>query len=790
MHDSKTISLIPYLSSVNGFCLDIGRSGIDEVPVGGAPENIFEELFDSDPFCRLMGARIVSDGKSQIKKVFLLIQKDTYLHPIDELRPVTNSEIENYWQRAFKLYTGNDESRACFTLTGQTGGSDQLTALQPLFYCRQKNIYFHPPCPVCGHALHLCRDDKILTGMGLRPYTNSLKRYLYCPFCHDVAGQSDFFTYDLTNTDPSFVNDRWDLIKKLGRLRPDSKSEHIPCPECAEHEKCYGPDDTARSRIQIFNFYPTYMMIFPGDAINAIDFIALVSGASEEQVQHYLADSFQNGRLKCLQASGVFEDHGPYFLFRQSNRFFLEVLYLKLNFLMGLFENIIPDLENLRPPDLGFSLDRFWVTPAHRTGLVPHLWNFTIQRIDLGDAGRQAFQIPKIPPSYGFYFLGTIWFFTLLVNSQQKTSTIYKNLQTILETKINDPETGIDDWKTPLNSPVFSPENIFWNPDETSVPESMHAIWRKTLVTGLQLLTGDHYHGITEDIEKFQQKLTALLETVKGMLLPVTEKIETPAKEKEIKEFSDEDKQALRNILNRIGRKWSVRIEKDSVKPEMVIQKPITDQTVTPEMAPDDPEETITMERLYNDSTLAISEDKASSATISKKKSEFTIKATRTTEEKPICETVILSSGIFKDMDQSRTRSGKKLLDTLSDAPKKQGPIDFFEDHTIVQKPVAMTQKPRSTIKPDFSTVKGLSEADEIEETLILSPADKNTDASLQKDDFAETVIQSPGVAMQKKSKVSDQKNKTEHSPAVEKTHIEDDLAETVILSPRPANRK
>ena len=199
------------------------------------------------------------------------------------------------------------------------------------------------------------------------------------------------------------------------------------------------------------------MMVFPGRAINAIDFLALVSGASGEQLQQYLSDTHQEGRMKCLHASGVLQDKGPYFLFRHSNRFFLEVLYLKLNFLAGVTQSILPALKNLRPPDLGFSLDRFWVKPAGRTGLIPSFWNFTVHRIDLGDVASRPLELPQNVPSYGFYFLGTIWFFTLLANSRQASSMIYEKLQTVLESERDTAVPHGDEFETVLKSPVFCP---------------------------------------------------------------------------------------------------------------------------------------------------------------------------------------------------------------------------------------------------------------------------------------------------------------------------------------------
>ncbi len=788
MHNGKTVSLISYLSSACGFCLDIDRCRIEESADRQTPCK-FGESCDSGPFSRLLGARIISAGNSHVKNVFLLMQKEVYSHATDELRPVTNHDIEGYWQRTFELYADNDQDPACLILAGQTDQPHHCTLWQSLFFCHHRQLFFHPPCPVCGHDLHLCRDDDVLTGMGLRPYTTSLKRYLYCPFCHDVAGQSDFFTYELTQCDPAFVHDRWDLIRKIGHLKagPDD-SKHFPCLDCSEHEKCHGPDGSARTRIEIFNFYPSYMMIFPGGSINAIDFLALVSGASQTQLQRYLADRHQNSRMKYLQASGILQDQGPYFMFRHSSRFFLEVLYLKLNFMAGLFQSILPALKNLRSPDMGLSLDRFWVKTARRTGLIPHLWNFTVYRIDLGDVGGKPLQIPKNPPSYGFYFLGTIWFFTLLANSRQSSSTIYEALQSILKSETEKPGTGSADFETALKNPVFAPENIFWNSGEAQIPDEMNTIWQKTLETGRLLLSSHVYHGESGDIENFQQKLTALLKTVREQLFPPAGDVETPDQKTEMKDLSDQEHRIIGNILEKIGRKWSAPMENDFPKPNLPLNEPPTEQDAPPKMEQDAPgvdlDETLIMGSGHGDRGSAVPDREASPAPMQTEKPGFAIKTTRSSEEKPIYETIILSSEIFNDMDKDSAGHTKRSEATLSVFPTDNGPSHFFEDHTMIQPPVGSVEKHLNPADPEDSSVDGFTGTAEIEETLILSPADKKRAPWPRKDDPAETVILSSGADSKN---ITNRSEKPDKWPSGEKNDAAgDDLAETVILSSRP----
>ncbi len=602
-------------------------------------------------------------------------------------------------------------------------------------------------------------------------------------------GNLIFFTYELTQCDPTFVHDRWDLIRKIGQLKADpDNSKQFPCLDCSEREKCHGPDGSARTRIEIFNFYPSYMMIFPGGSINAIDFLALVSGASQTQLQRYLADRHQNSRMKYLQASGILQDNGPYFMFRHSSRFFLEVLYLKLNFLAGLFQSIEPALKNLRAPDMGFSLDRFWVKTARRTGLIPHLWNFTVHRIDLGDVSGQPLQIPQNLPSYGFYFLGTIWFFALLANSRQSLSTIYEALQSILNSENENPEASSADFETALENPVFAPENIFWNSGEAQIPVAMNIIWQKTLETGWLLLSSHVYHGESGNIENFRQKLTALLETVRERLFPLTGDVETPAQKIKVKDLSDQDHQILGNILEKIGRKWSAPMENDFPKPNLPLNEPPTEQNAPGKMEQDAPgidlDETLIMGSGHDDRASAVPDRKASPAPMQTKKPGFAIKTTRSPEEKPICETIILSSDIFTDMDKDSAGHTKRSEATLSVFPTDNGPAHFFEDQTMIQPSVEPVEKHLTPADPEDPFVDGFTGAAEMEETLILSPADKKKAPWPRKDDLAETVILSSGADSQN---ITNRPEKPDKRPPGEKNDpAGDDLAETVILTSRP----
>ena len=91
----------------------------------------------------------------------------------------------------------------------ETGG---VVPFRSLFYCSHIDRFFHPPCPHCGRVLVLCSDDAQLNAKGLPSYSQSLKRYLWCPMCGGDTKNAEFYTYKRGRGDPTWVKDRRGLI--------------------------------------------------------------------------------------------------------------------------------------------------------------------------------------------------------------------------------------------------------------------------------------------------------------------------------------------------------------------------------------------------------------------------------------------------------------------------------------------------------------------------------------------------------------------------------------------------
>ena len=261
----------------------------------------FSVVNDSAPVTRLVEASLVTDAGSVIKKVFCLLPRDRYLFKKDELQPVTNIDIDTAWQQTFSFHHSEADGSPKTLFSCQINAKGGLNLLSSLFYCRTKQLFFHPPCPKCGIPLQLCKDDNLLILSGLQPFSNSLKRYLYCNICSS-QGAPEFYINELDHTDPSTLKDRWSLIKEFGLVHESKDPVAIfPCPRCPERDTCYGPGCEAHSRVVPFSFYPFYFLIFEAPSLFSMDFPALVSGAPVDELAKHLASRNLSGGNNCLK---------------------------------------------------------------------------------------------------------------------------------------------------------------------------------------------------------------------------------------------------------------------------------------------------------------------------------------------------------------------------------------------------------------------------------------------------------------------------------------------------------
>jgi hypothetical protein len=546
---SEKPSLIPYLKPADVlFYLKLSMAA-DASPHHKTPDFPFLIVSDTDPLALIMEGTILSDAGASIKPVFLLTQKDEYNLVKDEIYPVTNHDIDSAWQHLFSFLKARNENDAIFLFKDQLGEDGTLLPWSPLFFCQHRKKFFLPPCPACGLPLEMAHDDDLLCGLGLQPYSMSLKRYLFCAHCYDTRGESNFYVRALTSSDPNILRDQQDLISGFDQLVHDANpNDSIPCLKCDDFKQCYETDELAKTRIVSISFYPFYMIALPAPSVHFLDLLPLLAGADVNEPASRLGAEGQWGRLKYLTTFENITARKTHFFFNQDEKFFLEVLYLKLSLLGELSQIIFSGLNTFKYPDLGLSLDRIWVNVAEQSDMLPRYWNFKLQLLGIGLDTAPTPSLSKLPPSYGLYFLGSVWFYVLLVNARMDVSEVYNEVAEAVN-KIGAQDTAVSENPLEhLRSAIFSPQNIFWHPNQRTAHTDWTALWEEALNLGFLLLK----HGMRPISEwsqtEFWQKLEDLRDTIKKTLFSSETQFAEPSLTK--------DDEAISDILIKISSKW------------------------------------------------------------------------------------------------------------------------------------------------------------------------------------------------------------------------------------------
>ncbi|MBE7446413.1 MAG: hypothetical protein HS132_14705 [Planctomycetia bacterium] len=694
---------------------------------------------ESDPLARLVEAKFVTDADSEIQKVFLLVQRDQYLITRNELWPINNRDVEDAWQKAFSFYTRGNQNTPLIILSNQINEKGQLAQMSSLLFCKTKQVFFHPPCPKCGLLLQQCEDDALLTSSGLQSYSQSLKRYLFCPACCP-ASERDFYVCESDRFDPPSVKDRCALIKEFAQLpKRGCADTQFPCGECPNHQECFGADYKVLTRIAPFSFYPFYMFVFHAMSLNAQDFLSLVSGAPFDDIEAPLKTKQEFGRIHCVKAirQNCFEKVP--FLYDRDERHFLEILYLKLSFLAGLLQNFSSGNSLFLPKDLRLSLDRIWVKLAEQGGFLPFFWNFKVNYIDINRYLTETQSLPKPPASDGLFSFGLVWFYALLVNKQQNSEKVYGFLGEIMDQMDFQDEASFEKLcKEGFRTPLL-PENIFWNPEGKAVNKDWHMLWERGLHLGWSLLT-TAFRDHKEWSKTFFQKIEDLREEVKCNLLSREKErpLERVGEPQEILSRSEGPKKAdvrpppkvlhkeetvntarsvmlenraINEILMKISKKWQTGIGKEKT----------------------DANETVTL--ILKDLN-----------------KEFHLKKDKATRE-VIPETVIITPGkgkkilktdpIQEELDQTVILSREGLQKERSSEKAKEPQETIPETVIIAHQEVdaeALSTFPRVQPKDSYMNEKVFSS----KEKDILEQANKNSERTDEPEFIAETVILKP----------------------------------------------
>jgi hypothetical protein len=469
-------------------------------------EEIFAYIENPGPFADLRPGQVAIDDTGLLADLFFLVQPDHYPAGItSELRPVSNSDVDNSWQQAF-MRLHRPQAGMPPAWPSQIDEKGRLLPFCSLFYCRHTQVFCRPLCPSCGRPLALCRDDRMLHEAGLAGYGDSLQRYLYCPACHQASSQAPFYSKVPAADASPRERGCADLVQDFSRLLTQTDlADDLPCVGCEHAAQCYGPRPLVLERMRAVHFYPFFMLVQPAPSLNALDFAALLGDAGPDDIEQRLGRQQKNGRLDRFKKLRPALESGPGFLFASDARHFLELLYLKLTFLRELMVLVN---QGASEPVNHMTMEGIWVRLAENSVHLPYLWNFSLQLVDPVGPPEFYSADSRLREAHLCGFLGTAWYYVLLVNAAQPMEAVQAGIEKLLGA-----EAGADSGDPASFDAVdalFEARNIFWRPPDFVPNPGWEALWQEALELGTDPLRAGLDAGEGWSRDDFTERLDGL----------------------------------------------------------------------------------------------------------------------------------------------------------------------------------------------------------------------------------------------------------------------------------------
>lgn len=256
---------------------------------------------------------------------------------------------------------------------------------------------FRPLCPIALTPLRTCRDDEVLRGAGLEPYSTSTVRYLWAgdaAAARKGTGRT-FYTWseDAGHNARSGVTVRrrgelfLDGVELLQRGVPDDVLQRLE----AEHPvwlAAHRGADAARPADGVVPlcFYDSTWLVFDALPLGFGELIDLLGGATAART---LADAGDTaGRMVFVPALREALERPRQWLFAAEGgrRFALEVLHLKLTAFGQLLAGVVRMHERCRRPHLALALDNVLAELGPSGAGLPARWAFDVRLADFGSA--------------------------------------------------------------------------------------------------------------------------------------------------------------------------------------------------------------------------------------------------------------------------------------------------------------------------------------------------------------------------------------------------------------------
>lgn len=743
------------------------------LPEKGDAHQGSSDLEPSGPFTRLRRACLTIGGRHKLMDIICVHQPDIYAIEPSELKPLTNLDVEYIWQQTWAGLNKLDETKRPFVLPCQINANGGLIPLKPLFYCSHKDWFCHPVCPLCGRALNLCRDDNLLMAAGIPTYSGSLNRYLYCKSCHDNKEGALFYTRTLTNEPSAAVKDSDALIEAFSRLLAKSDlSGRLPCIGCDEAANCYGHQTLVLRRMQPLQFFPFHMLMQNAPTLNAVEFIALLSGADPEdmgQLSIHHPGAYERNRLERI---APVLNQGAGFLFTQDDRLFLEVLYLKLTFLQELHALV---QQRAFFPVSRMSLGGIGVAFHEPGSKLPGFWHFSLKLTDPIGHPNPHSPGSRVPSILSNEFLGLAWFYVLLVNDRQQMAAVNSALQEAMARTMDEKHASAE----MFHHAVFDPGNIFWHPPSLELNPRWLALWLEALEQGRALVKAGRGDDADFSERSLEQQLEHLRSRVHGELFKLPGAVQPSPGRRHI----DSDAR-IEAILSNILAKWPQTVKTsfpDSAAPENVAPENIAPENIAMDQPPASKKAPDNRANENGDyvETVILSADQLPAPSGKRGLRKTTVDVEKTVKISP-AQGQVPEKASVKDLEET------VVLKSRQESPVAAHPSDGALDPTVVIAP-----KPKHTGEgePDETVVISPPSAlpiddENLDETVVLKPAQTTNG----QEDLEKTVLISPP----KQTTASFERLSAADTPSAEKQQKleEEELDETVIIQPSNDQRR
>jgi hypothetical protein len=293
--------------------------------------------------------------------------------------------------------------------------------------------------------------------------------------------------------------------------------------------------------------------------VNAAEFHVMLSGGSLADVRGLLQEQGEMGRLKAIEQCGLLGPEREAFLFREDERFFLEIVYLKLCLLAEAVSVLRRGADAARSVDAQATREQLWVSIPQKSGYLPGLWSFGLRIADVFTPLVESASHALTGGRGALYSIGLTWFQTLLVNASQDAAKVNQALDDLLDRRLAkaDPSGAPPPWD--LAGPVFGAENVFWRLGRLPRDIGWSGFWEEALNLGWTLLVASHASTRDWSWAAFEWQIAALQEQLRQALFHSPTR--TPAEEQQ--GVSPDDSRAIHAILTEILQAWRNRVEQD-----------------------------------------------------------------------------------------------------------------------------------------------------------------------------------------------------------------------------------